>query len=346
MIGNAVAIVDSGFDSNNIFLKENIVGGVEISSDGNIIENAVFHDEHGHGTCCCAIIKDIVPGVRIYVIKILNQYNQGSSLGLIEALRYVSTIDEVRIINLSLATTDNHYKGKIEKICGELTLQGKIIISSLGNRVKKSFPASLHNVIGVRGNNFFYRPDYWFNEKYTIQGVADCNPILVKKSPSNFSFINGNSKAAILFSGIVLKQIEECKINSIEDLKHFSGKNEWNETDIQEHDLYSKKMLEDYKSAMVEECDVKLMETIIDIIKESFGTHVIISQAYKRNFLHHQFSFSFDNLCKALCLIEEELNIDLCVAPIPLYDVLDVYSILSVVKTALWHKKDRIPDCS
>ena len=36
MRGNTVAIVDSGFDYNNTFLKEDIVVGIEISPDGNI----------------------------------------------------------------------------------------------------------------------------------------------------------------------------------------------------------------------------------------------------------------------------------------------------------------------
>lgn len=346
MRGNAVAIVDSGFDSKNLFLKENIVGGIEISPDGNIIDNSVFHDEHGHGTCCCAVIRDVVPDVRIYVIKILNQYNQGSSLGLIEALRYVATIDEIKIINLSVATVSKHYQKEMKKVCEELTLQGKIIISSLGNRMKKSFPSCFQNVIGVRGNNFFYRQDYWFNERYTIQGVADCNPTLVKKSSSNFSFISGNSKAAILFSGIVLKQIEECKVNSIGDLKCFSEKNKWNETNIHERELYSKKMLEDYTNVKVEECDVELLKRIVEIIQYSFDTDIITNQAYKRNFLQPQFPFSFDNLYRALCMIEEEFNIELCVDPIPLYDVLDAYSILSVVKTAQLYKKDKRPDYS
>ena len=332
MRGNAIAIVDSGFDSNNTFLKKNVVGGIEISPDGTIIENAAFHDENGHGTCCCSIIRDIVPGVRIYVIKILNQYNQGSSLGLIGALRYVASIDEIRIINLSLATVDKYYQKEMERVCEELTLQGKIIISSLGNGMLESFPASFHNVIGVRGNNFFYSHDYWFNERYSIQGVADCNPTLVKKSPSNFSVISGNSKAAILFSGIVLKQIEECKIHSISDLERFSKRSEWNEMDIHENELLSKKIIEDYKSVKVEEDDVELMEKIVQIIQESFGTDIITKQAYKHNFLQHQFPFSIHKLYRALCIIEEEFQFDFCVSPIPLYDVLDVYSILAVVK--------------
>lgn len=333
MSDNAVAIIDSGFDSNNLFLKKNIVDGIEISPDGSIIENTAFHDEHGHGTCCCAIIRDIVPNVRLYVIKILNKNNQGSSLGLIEALRYVSSIDEIRIVNLSLATVGNNYKKELEAICSELAKQGKIIVSSLGNRMKKSFPASFKSVIGVKGNNFYYRQDYWFNDRYSIQVVADCNPVLVKKSPSTFDFISGNSKAAILFTGIVLKQIEEGKIKSIVDLKGFSTKNEWNETNIHEIELYSEKILADYQRMRVEECDFELLQRIVNIIQNSFSTDSITSQVYNRNFLHPQFPFSLDNLYSALCSIEEEFNIDLSGAPIPLYNVMDVYSILSVVKT-------------
>lgn len=97
------AIVDSGvqreLSGNNIF------GGITFkrSEAGiEIIENE-YQDENGHGSMVYRTLAQT--DTEFYIVKVLNESNQGNSLTLCEALKWLLNI-EVKLIVICISTNN------------------------------------------------------------------------------------------------------------------------------------------------------------------------------------------------------------------------------------------------
>lgn len=233
----SVAVIDSGIDINNYYLKESIIGGINFSCiDNNVISSTNIRDENGHGTACCSIIKNINHESKIYVVKILNKDAKGNSRCLLEALKHLLEID-VSLINLSLSVNNLECLSELKDICDLLSKQGKIIVASLDNRKDNSYPACFNNVFGVRGYGFEKRDIYWYNDKANIQCISDNTPVLIAGKEDKFTILGGNSKASACFSGILLLTLKDLQSCSFKDInkKLLSGAicTSWEDSDIQ-----------------------------------------------------------------------------------------------------------------
>ena len=264
-----IAIIDSGI--NTSLLSKYVFGGCSIlpKSDYGFDVNQNIEDEHGHGTGCAYAILRIEENVEFYTIKILNPYLKTSSTFLIQALEHLNNIN-IDIVNISVTT--DIYSKTMEIVCDELRSQGKILLASKNNKNSKSYPAEFDSVIGVRGSIFKDDYTYWYDDKKTIQCVADMTPIWTPTIYNQFKYLpfSSNSKATPTFAGILSKIIQRgVSVNDINYyLKLNAKRSSWEEQDINTN-------LQDAYSFIIPEN--KASDKSLEIVKMAISKHTNFS---------------------------------------------------------------------
>ena len=212
-----IAIIDSGININNKHIAHTILDGISICSE-NELTSSDFTDLNGHGTYCAEIITRICPQAKFIIVKILNSNNQGSSECLLKALKYLENRD-VDIINMSLSTYHHDFREQLQKACERLHSKGVVMVSSLANHAKSSYPAVFNNVLGVRGKIFLGERDYIYCPDQSIQCIASSVPVLVNDLDGKYTFFGGNSKATAIITGILAELLcrdkKKTDINSL-----------------------------------------------------------------------------------------------------------------------------------
>lgn len=235
MSNGVVILLDTGIDKSTF--KDCLVGGNHFYAKGHSIYcDDNFEDDNGHGSACAHIIKSVFPSAQFYVIKVLDRNAETIYPVLETALEHCINLD-YHLINLSLAMLDHNVNSKFSKLCDKLRIKGKILLSSVHNGYKESYPASYRSVIGVRGSLFLDSENFWYNLNSRIQCIADISPSFTHRSLDRYFMFGGNSKACALVSGLILKT--ESINNTLLDfesanliLEKTAQKNEWTENDI------------------------------------------------------------------------------------------------------------------
>lgn len=170
--------------------------------DFNKLNNGL--DDNGHGTTCAKIILNNANKSEIYSFKVLDKNRCGKISDLYAALQYLLTQD-VDIVNMSLAFSNDCYTEKIRIVCEKLAKQGKIIVASVGRYENRPFPASFNSVLGVQGEEFGSDEDFIYNPDAEIQITADDAPVFTEWKKDEIFILGGTSKAAALMSGKIAK---------------------------------------------------------------------------------------------------------------------------------------------
>lgn len=282
--GIKVAVIDSGIDVNNINLKANIMGGISFENDNS----EDYHDHNGHGTLCAAVIKSQYSDAGLYAVKILNHEAGGTSQSLLSGLKHMLSTD-IRLINLSIAITNDHYVGEIKDICHALYNEGKIMVCSVANELDNSNPAQFTNIIGVRGKMFKTPEEYWYNSANDIQCIADMTRMLTSDLNGTYRlFGKCNSKATALFTGRVARIMADKPDISFAELEEIleekAVRKEWNDTCLKKDEPLSE-VFDKEKYARNNE----IVTQITNIIKETFVIQEDISDFLKVHSLFHPF---------------------------------------------------------
>lgn len=237
-----VAIIDSGIDSLNPFLKNSVYKGYSLlMQDDYIIQSKEYEDYYNHGTACASIILNECPNVEFVIIKIMNGEGKTTLRLVEEALKSLLKTD-VKIINMSFATNKVN-DSVMYDLCNKLVTENKILISSCANEYSNSYPAIFDNVIGVRGAILENKNAIWYNDDNDIQCIIDNVPTMCCGLNGKFQMrFPNNSFAAAKLSGIVCKILSEysnsmlCNIGLIQLnilLKKYSIRQVWNKSDLQ-----------------------------------------------------------------------------------------------------------------
>lgn len=219
---NIVALVDSGVETENCIRKDKIIIDTKF--------NGYKPNKSLHGTLCASIMQDINEEIDIHSIAILDENESTNYKKLQEVLDYLKDID-VKIINLSMATVNEGSQIVLEKACDFLAAQGKIIVAAVDNLQGGGYPASLKNVIGVKGLRTMCQNEFWYNAEYTIQCVCDMSPVLVPVDDA-FVVFAGTSKAAAIISAKVSKIVNEKENIDYKEIEKIlikqATENRWN----------------------------------------------------------------------------------------------------------------------
>lgn len=171
--GVHIGIIDSGY-SRYQEKTGDIRKGIDIKSGLREFALSDVHyanDTIGHGTACTGIILKKSPAAVIYPVKVFDQDLVCNVDELISAIEWCIKND-MHVINLSLGTTDENAKDKLNEVCQKARKAGIYLVAAIDNSGNKSYPAVLPYVFGVTAAKVTGKYSYYFSEKEEIQFMA------------------------------------------------------------------------------------------------------------------------------------------------------------------------------
>lgn len=201
-----VLIIDSGIIEHPKFVKLNI-GTTGFRNQKTIND---IYDNIGHGTAVVDLVSKKIntDDVKIYVIRLFDDFFECTIENLIECLEYISENNVYDIINMSFGITACEDFSQIETlriICNKIAEQGTIIISAYDNDGAISYPAYFESVIGVDTSDKIYRRteyEYVRNSCVNILGYGKNQKVTWNKPL--YTIIEGNSFACANVTNIIL----------------------------------------------------------------------------------------------------------------------------------------------
>lgn len=217
-----IVIIDSGIESRyNAEIKHRIHFTLDHSNA--IIGNEATDDKVGHGTFVYRLVKQYCND-DISIIKILNEENQCNYNVLLYALRYSLEIG-AKVVILCLATLT--YDNRLDEVISEMYQKNIVVISSLMNGEKFSYPASQNKVIGVKGLDIENDRLFYYNKEDNIEVICSGESLYSLNQHSQLIRFGGNSKATAQFACMLIKMMVDVDTqSSIRDkLQQYSGEN-------------------------------------------------------------------------------------------------------------------------
>ncbi len=207
-----VAIIDGGLDPNEFNVKSSI--GFRLNKSGDIekVDNPKI--ENNHGIIVAKCIKHIYKNVEFIDLNILDSELSSNGYVFLKALQYCEK-EKPDIINLSLGTTKKRYFLAMKKIIKRLNKQNVIVVAAENNGKRKSYPANIRGVIGVKGNELIDCTKYIFNNGFYYTSSKLPKTLILKKQHEE---IQGNSLACGFMTGHICKAINAFEIKSVKTL--------------------------------------------------------------------------------------------------------------------------------
>lgn len=202
-----IVVIDSGIDAKHKALNVYNIKSYELI-DNNLVEGGI--DKYGHGTAITSIICHETTNVTVTMIKLPEVESGVDELKLITVLNYISDNMDVDIINLSLGiNTSEHYYALCE-VCNKLASKGVIIVSAFDNSGAMSYPAAMHNVIGVTTGRFCKGvKDFEYIEDTIVNIAAKGNIQRVAWTSPEYLLVGGNSFACAHVTAQVAEYMHE-----------------------------------------------------------------------------------------------------------------------------------------
>jgi len=206
--GIEVAVIDSGVDASHPDLKGKVKRACTVKeiADGKIecreIPGHESYDSFGHGTAVAGIITDLAPDAEIINVKVLNEYNSCTGDILIEGIKWALDQD-IKLINMSLATSKERYIHAIFKLCEQAYVQNSIIVASRRNFGDLGCPAMFSSVISVDRKDFDSKYAVRFKPRNLIEYDARGTQIKVPAPGGGYAELTGTSFATPHVTGMV-----------------------------------------------------------------------------------------------------------------------------------------------
>lgn len=244
-----VAVIDTGIDLNNKYLKNNIstiLGNADENNYGidfsGIIMTRTPDDTHGHGTHVSGIITDINPNVELITLKYYNPESAGNDnlKNSLKALDYAISMG-VDIINYS-GGGESSSREELELV-KKAKQNNILLISAAGNEGKNIdlpfnsyFPAKYKedNIISVGSlmnhDNMVESSNWGYNSVHILAPGFE----IQSTHPRGFVKLTGTSQATAFVTGVAsliksfgindYREIKSIILNNCKRLSHFENK--------------------------------------------------------------------------------------------------------------------------
>lgn len=214
-----IAIIDDGVNE-CVFDKCKANYTYRINRNGTIDRYVNYNKKISHGTICAAIIQQYASiETLLYSIKI-KPYNKNGNIDcLIKAIDFCVEQD-IKVINLSLGSTDENDKCKIFRSITDATKKGVIVVAALSNENITTYPASFSMVIAAKHSEkarmgLYYYKNY---ENFTLGAYSKLN--LRMCDGSIYISDAANSFAASFVTAKVVQQMSDLNDQiSLENIK-------------------------------------------------------------------------------------------------------------------------------
>lgn len=210
-----IAVVDSGIDAQNLGIEEKVIfkTGYRVDDKGYIVERKGLDIRDEHGTVVAGIINHICPDAKLMDVNIFDENLKTSSKVLLNALSHV--IDyEPDIIHMSLGTLKKCYNRYFKKVIREAKRKNILLVAAAEETGKKSYPAYLKGVIGVKPDDDLKERQYCYHKGffYAPPGIEGITRL---KCKDVFEEYYGSSMSAAYITGHLAEMIykwdkEEC----------------------------------------------------------------------------------------------------------------------------------------
>lgn len=212
-----IAVVDTGIDLTHPDLKNKIVTGYNVITQGKTPPK----DDNGHGTHASGIaaadtnnkigVAGTAPKCRLMPIKALDAKGSGDTFNV--ALGVVWAADHgARVINMSLGGPNNE---TLQRAIEYALAKNVVVVAAMGNdgKNKKAYPAALPGVISVGSIDFDKRRSEFSNYGDWITVVAPGSQILSTlptyeasmtefEKEQGYDYLDGTSMACPMVAGL------------------------------------------------------------------------------------------------------------------------------------------------
>lgn len=219
-----VGMIDSGI--NQCVIRGTVTQEIFCGRDSDAYRAV---DINGHGTMCAKVVENMSAAELEFVsAKIFHGELKATERQIVEALTYMMDM-RVDVINMSLSVSLSESPA-LCKICRQLDEAGVILVSAAANSGKKTLFEEYGNVVTVTGSSFFDGGVYWHGGN---RAVCDIESVLLPWYEKAYRFFGGNSKAAALFTGIVINtgniETERFELNTV---KCNAVRKTWKQSDL------------------------------------------------------------------------------------------------------------------
>jgi hypothetical protein len=154
-----VGVIDSGWDRTRS--HERVAQGIAIVSEDDDFgpgEHADDHDRHGHGTLCTRLLLHGSPDAVAIPVRVFGSTLETSPIVIERAIDWCMARN-IKLVNLSLGTTEPSARDRLYRACREASDQGMIIVAAARQGAYPSvFDAVLS--VGLRNDRGGWRFEY------------------------------------------------------------------------------------------------------------------------------------------------------------------------------------------
>ena len=143
--GVTVAIIDSGVNPSHPHVG-GVAGGARINPDGLVTGD--YLDYNGHGTAAAGAIREKAPDALLYAVKVFDRNLTTNIETIIKAIEW-AVERGVRVINLSLGTTNASHREAFERVLERAALEKIILVAASSMSGEICLPGSLASAVGV-----------------------------------------------------------------------------------------------------------------------------------------------------------------------------------------------------
>lgn len=223
-----IAVLDTGCQIGHPDLKNNIIGGINFSSEYSRKSSNVS-DKNGHGTHVAGTIAStndsrvlgVAPLAKLLIVKVLSNDGTGEMDDIVRGIYYAINWrgplgQRVRIISMSLGTTTN--SSKLHSAIKSAVNNNILVVCAAGNRgdgdpetEEKNYPGSYSEVVQVGAIDSRGRIAQFSNTNDEIDIVAPGVDILSTYPQSKYARLSGTSMATPHVAGAAALIINQCE---------------------------------------------------------------------------------------------------------------------------------------
>ena len=211
--GVEVAVIDSGIDDSHPKLAGRVSRGCTVARNnrGEIVirevEAGKNRDSYGHGTAVAGIIADLAPSARLVSVKVLDDFNSCTGDVLIAGLKWA--LDQnIRLLNMSLATSKVEYVQKLFALCERAYVQNAIIVAARRNFGDLGCPAMFSSVLSVDREEYVEKLRVHYRPNNMIEFDARGTQIKALAPGGGYAIHTGTSFATPHVCGMVALLLE------------------------------------------------------------------------------------------------------------------------------------------
>ena len=309
-----IAILDSGININDDYFKRKVV----VSK--SFIKDEDEQDQNGHGSLIASTVIENYDKVSIWNYKVLDKNGFSDGHTVFEALLSLKN-KNVDVVLMCITLDDGLDNKKIHSICRELFKEGKVLVCSLDNERRISYPAAYNEVWGVSGAILEKKGCMWINTNKKIQVVMDSTPVFRRNNKNAYElFGKCNSFAAAAFCGKLIKHLDTDNLDySLEKMNDDVKNKYWISRKI-----YRSKR---YPIFHPQNVDAGILNIVKQYTMEYFDLHNK-SILERHTMLDEHVGMTYENAYDYICGLEKQLGMNIrSIEKISRDDLYSVYSI-------------------